>query len=170
MASESDERFGATTFRHVSPKHQELGESALAGSRRAGGRFNPTEEFGAIYLSLERETAIAELRRRAHRTGIELDELLPRVLLFVRADLQRVLDLTDSETRREWGLESGEISSDHYRSCQEVGRAARRAGYEAILFPSAAREGGRNMAVFTDRLRPGSDLEITETRPLTVED
>lgn len=170
MASESDDRFEATTFRHVSPGHEGLGEAALSGSLRSGGRFNPSGEFGAIYVSLEKETAIAELQRRAAQTGIGVNELLPRILLVVEADLQRVLDLTDEDTRRGWGLPSEGITSDDYQPCQEVGQAARRAGYEAVLFPSAARAGGRNLAIFTDRLRPGSALEVKEQKPLVLED
>lgn len=170
MASESDERFEATTFRHVSPGHEGLGKAALIGSMRSGGRFNPPGEFGAIYVSLEKDTAIAELKRRAAQTGIGVDKLLPRILHLIEASLQRVLDLTDEETRRNWGLPIEEITSDDPQPCQEVGRAARKAGYEAVLFPSAAREGGRNVAVFTDRLRPGSALEVTEREPLTLED
>lgn len=168
MASESGEPLGATAFRHVSPGHDQLGEAALAGSERTGGRFNPSGEFGAVYLSLERETVIAELVRRATRTAVALDELLPRILLVVRVDLHRVLDLTDPATRTEWALTTDDLNSDDYRPCQEVGRAARRAGYEAILFPSAARDQGRNLAVVSDRLRPGSRLELLETRPLQI--
>jgi RES domain-containing protein len=170
MASDSIDWFEATTFRHVSPGHEELSEEVLSGSLRAGGRFNPRGDFGAIYVSLEKETVVAELKRRATQTGIEVDELLPRLLLVVKAELQQVLDLTDEENRRRWSLSSKEIISDEYRTCQEVGRAARKAGYEAVLFPSAAREGGRNLAVFTDRLRPGSTLEVTEKESLTLDD
>lgn len=153
-------------FRHVSPGHEGVDEEALAGSRRVGGRFNPSSEFGAIYLSLEAETALAELERRAKRSGVEVDQLFPRVLLILEFGLQNVLDLTDPEIRDWWGLTPGDLVSDDHRPCQEVGRAARRAGYEAVLFPSAASQEGRNLAVFVDRLQPGSNLKIVETREL----
>lgn len=169
MPSEAESSFEGTAFRHVSPGHEGLDPAALEGSKRAGGRFNPAGAFGAIYLSLDEHTAIAELRRRAARTGIAPEELLPRRILVVRAELQKVLDLTDPEVRSSWGLTADDLGSDDYRSCQEVAKAARRAGYEAIFFPSAADEEGRNLAVFGDRLRPGSDLEILETTPLRLE-
>lgn len=170
MSSGSGKRFGGTVFRHVSPEHTGLDEAALAGSRQVGGRFNPAGEFGALYFSLERDTAIAELKRRAERTGIDPGELLPRVLLVVQAELQSVLDLRDPDVRTGWGLSDVDLVSDDYRPCQDVARAARRAGYEAIQFPSAADQHGRNLAVFSDRLRPGSSLDVIETTPLPFED
>lgn len=169
MSSESQARLESTVLRHASPDHTGLDEAALKGSKRAGGRFNPAGEFGALYLSREKGTAIAELKRRAARTGIDREELLPRVLLVVEAELQKVLDLTNPEIRSSWGLTAADLGSDDHRPCREVAHAAREAGYEAILFPSAADESGRNLAVFSDRLRPGSSLDVSETTPLRLE-
>lgn len=169
MSADGDAEHQTRAFRHVSPGHDDVGEGALQGSRRTGGRFNPPGDFGAVYLSFEKETAVAELRRRARRSAVRIGELLPRVLLVVESELQKVLDLTDDETRRHWGLDGEDLVSGDYRACQDVGRAARRAGYEAVLYPSAARDGGRNLAVFVDRLRPGSRLEIVDRRSLEIE-
>lgn len=55
-------------------------------------------------------------------------------------------DTTRAELRRRAGT-----------ARQEVGRAARRDGYEAIRYPSAA-GAGENLAVFLDRLHPGSEV------------
>lgn len=166
MLESGESRLEARGYRHVSPGHEQIDDEALAGSRRVGGRFNPAGEFGAIYLSLDLETAVAELVRRADRTGVELDQLLPRVLLTIDVRLQKILDLTDTEVRDNWGVTKEDLASDDHRLCRDVGRAARRAGYEAILFPSAARESGRNLAVFLDRLTPRSRLDIVEIREL----
>lgn len=166
MLESGESRLEARGFRHVSPGHEQIDDEALAGSRRVGGRFNPAGEFGAIYPSLDLETAVAELVRRADRTGVELDQLLPRILLTIDIRLQKVLDLADGEVRDNWGVTKEDLASDDHRPCRDVGRAARRAGYEAILFPSAARESGRNLAVFLDRLTPTSRLDIVEIREL----
>lgn len=152
--------FRARACRHAAPPHAEIGLGLLEGSCQAGGRFNPQGEFGALYLSLELDTARAELKRRAARSGVPLEDLLPRVLLAVVVELGRVLDLRDPEERARWGLEEESLSGDDHGPCQEVGRAARREGYEAILYPSAARARGMNLVVFLDRLHPGSEVGV----------
>jgi RES domain-containing protein len=117
--------------------------------------MNPPGEFGAIYLALEPETAERELRRRASSVGVPVEDLLPRILLAVEVRLSRVLDLTEPDIRKEWGLNEQDLASPAYEACQEVARVARKSGYEAIRFPSATGS-GTNLAVFLDRLHPGS--------------
>lgn len=131
--------------------------------------MNPQGEFGALYLTLDRDTAEAELRRKADRAGIPLDDLLPRILLTVDVELNRILDLTSPTIRTEWGIDDDDLASPAYDACQEVGRAARRAGYEAVRFPSATGS-GINLAVFLDRLHPGSRVDVVESEPLPVSD
>ena len=112
---------------------------------------------------------MAELRRGAERLGIEPGDLRPRSLLTLDARLAQVLDLTDAAVRAAWGLERDLLSSDDFTACQEVGRAARRAGYEAIRFPSATGS-GTNLAVFLDRLHPGSEIELVGLRSVDLSD
>lgn len=159
-ASSGPSDFRARAYRHAAPPHAEIGPALLEGSRRLGGRFNPRGEFGALYVSLDSATARAELKRRAARTGVAPEDLLPRVLLVVVVELGRVLDLGDPEERARWGLDEGSLAGDDHRPCQEVGRAARREGYEAILYPSVARPRGTNLVVFLDRLHPGSEVRV----------
>lgn len=125
------------------------------------GRFHVTGEFGALYLALEPETALKELARRASRAGIPVPQLMPRDLLTVELRLANVLDLTDPVVRAEWGLDANAVTSDDMTACQEVAAAARRAGYEAIRYTSATGE-GENLALFYDRLHPGSSAVVTE--------
>lgn len=132
-----------------------------------GGRFNPPGEFGAVYLACDPVTAVAELRRRAEQLGIDPAALLPRALLSVDVVVSRVLDLTDARTSAEWGQDAHTLGADDTESCQEVGRAARRAGFEAIRFPSATGE-GVNLVAFLDRLHPGSRVEIVHSEGLDL--
>jgi len=71
--------------------------------------------------------------------------------------VRRILDLTDEEIRTAWGITTDDLRGDDYARCQEIARAARDDGYEAIRFPSA-RGAGENYAIFLDRLTPGSHL------------
>jgi hypothetical protein len=69
----------------------------------------------------------------------------------------------------DWGLDADALRADAHDECQDVGRAARRAGYEAIRIPSAAGT-GPNLAVFLDRLHPGSTVQVVESRALDPAD
>lgn len=143
-------------FRHCQAEHANL-QATQAASREVEGRFHVRGEFGAVYAAADRETALAELDHRARLAGLSREELLPRLLLTLDLTVRRVLDLTDEEVRTAWGIAADELRSSDYPRCQEIARAARDDGYEAIRFPSA-RGVGDNYAVFLDRLAPGSHL------------
>jgi hypothetical protein len=106
-----------------------------------------------------------ELARRANRAAIPVSQLMPRDLVTVELQLAMVLDLTDPKVQAEWGLTARALASDAFIACQEVGAAARRAGYEAILYPSAT-GAGVNLALFYDRLRAGSHAVVAAQKPI----
>jgi len=159
--------FAGAVYRQSSPRYAEITERTLLASFGTGGRFNPTGEFGAVYVSLDPETPFRELRRQAGKAGLQILDLLPRTLFAAEARLQRVLDLTCPEGRTNAGLTPQSLASDDWSACQEVARRSRHAGYEAIRFPSATGS-GENLAIFLDRLAPGSYIRILreeEVRP-----
>lgn len=140
----------------------------MSASARAGGRFNPAGEFGAIYVSLDPDTPLRELRRQAVRGGVDVISFLPRPLFAAEARLQRVADLACAGGPEQWGLPIAALSSDDWTDCQRVARRARAGGYEAVRFPSAT-GAGENLAIFMDRLAPGSYIRIVreeEVRPI----
>jgi RES domain-containing protein len=155
-------------FRHCAPSHTNL-SSTLESNKWWGGRYNPVNEFGAIYVASEEATATEELERRVQKQGVPRSHLLPRLLLTLHLKVQKVLDLTDAAVRQAWGTTLEEITrEDDYARCREVARIARRDGYEAIRYPSYV-DGRDNYAVFYDVLKPGSDLVIVAERLLDVE-
>ncbi len=121
-----------------------------------------------MYVSLDRDTVLHELYRRAQRFGLSVTDLLPRSLLTLHVQLSRVLDLCDAATALAWDLTRDDLGSDDMTACQEVGRAARREGYEGIRFPAAA-GAGDNIAIFLDRLHPGSHIEIAANEDLALD-
>jgi RES domain-containing protein len=131
----------------------------LSASARAGGRFNPAGEFGAVYVSLDPDTPLRELRRQAVHAGVEVIAFLPRTLFAAEARLQRVVDLACAEGPAAWDLPGSALASDDWSACQNVARRARTEGYEAIRFPSAT-GAGENLAIYLDRLAPGSYIKI----------
>jgi RES domain-containing protein len=81
------DHYEAPCFRHSGARHATIDEGTLLASVRAGGRFNPPGEFGAVYVALERKTAMAELERRIAVSGLPRAHFHPRVLLRLRARL-----------------------------------------------------------------------------------
>jgi RES domain-containing protein len=154
-----ESRFAGAVFRQSSPRYAEISDRTLLASSRAGGRFNPAGEFGAIYLSLDPDTPLRELRRQAEKSGGSVTSLLPRTLFAAEARLQRVVDLVCTGGAADWELSDADLASDDWSACQDVARRARQMGYEALRFPSAT-GAGENLAVFLDRLLTGSYLRI----------
>jgi RES domain-containing protein len=125
------------------------------GARIHGGRWNPPESFACLYLALDAETVADELHRLAARQSLRPDDLVPRELHLFDVRLQAVLDLRSVENQEALGLTIDVIRADDASACQQVGEAAHYLGVEAVIAPSAAGP-GVVLAVFTDRLRPGS--------------
>jgi RES domain-containing protein len=159
---------GITTewvFRHCAEDHRNLRETSEH-NRNHPGRYHVKGEFGAIYVACEEATALRELDHRAEKAGVPRAALLPRLMLTLHLRVQSLLDLTDDETRTQWGTTLEEITrSNDYTRCHEIARLARQAGYEAIRFPAFG-GGGENYAVFYDRLRPGSELVVQHERSI----
>jgi RES domain-containing protein len=68
-----------------------------------------------------------------------------------------VLDLTDPEVREALALAEVDLTSDDLTRCQAIGDAARAAGFEGILAPSAALAGEITLVVF-----PAAIAKVTE--------
>jgi RES domain-containing protein len=134
-------------------------------NRENGGRYNPAGEFGALYTSLGPTTAREEVRKGLQKeVGLRRRKPSPR-LYKLAVQKVRVLDLTDSEVLARLGWQHASLVRTDVRAwenTQELGRAARNAGCEAILAPSAARPGFKNLIIFegiglskvTIKLRP----------------
>lgn len=125
-----------------------------------GGRWNPKESFPVLYVALEEETAVSEMRRAAERQGMHPSELLPRTITELDITLSRVLDLATDDGPEAIGVSAGDLTSDDASTCQAVGAAAHYLGFEAIRARSAAGE-GEILAVFWDKLLPGSSVNPT---------
>src|SRR5260370_25091694 len=77
------------------------------GARQAGARWNPPSSMATVYTSLELETAVEEAFTHHRYYQIAIETALPRVLVSVRAVLQRVLNLVDQDGRRRLGVRRG---------------------------------------------------------------
>lgn len=107
------------------------------GARRFGGRFNPPRSFPVIYLCATRPCVLAELTRQAVRQGLVVDDLLPRELWRVTAELSATLDLTDRATLDMLEIDVNGLVHDDVQLTREIGEAAQAQGVQAIRAPSA---------------------------------
>lgn len=146
-------------------RHVAVGYNALSGegARRAGGRWNPPESFATLYAAADRDTAIREFRRLVARQNLTPASFLPRDLFTYDVRLQHVVDLMVEDHVSAVGLTVDELRADDARPCQAVGEAAHHAGFEAILAPSATQD-GEVLAIFLDRLLPGSVIRDVESK------
>ena len=138
-------------FRADHPEHTDLAETAKA-SRKEPGRFN-SSRFGAVYLSLEPDTAIQERQRNEGRVEH------PCALFVVSLSVSNIVDLTNDDELRNWGLTRADLTSDDLERTQRVAEAAFEKGMEAIIWPSATGEGS-SLAVFPERLSEDSSLDV----------
>ena len=103
------------------------------------------------------------------------EQWLPAVIVLVQVTLTRVLDLTVTASRNRLGLTSEAMvaerppagkKSSYETTRHAIARAARQAGIEALIVPSARRPGGKNLAVFPDNLSKKSRLVIVNPESL----
>lgn len=144
------------------------------GSRRRGGRYNPANAFGALYLGESEALCRAEIRQHLGN-----DYSPPPSVRFVcarvRVALDRVLDLTDEATLAELGIERADLmrpkgmDNEGYRLPQRIAVAAKEAGFEAIKAPSVTSQ-GHNLAILLDDPQADRRVELEEFAPANWED
>lgn len=134
----------------------------MDGALLYGGRYNPPEEYGALYLSESAEACAAEMRRRP-RTPPEY------VVGEIEVNVERVLDLTDPALLDRLGLEIDDLCTDDWELTRILGSLIRDSDFEGMVVPSAAGP-YKNLVLFLDRFSSKSSIEHVEARPLVIED
>lgn len=130
------------------------------GAARHGGRFNRVG-VQALYLSFERDTALAEYQQTSPL-------LPPGTICTYMARLAPLVDLRKLNAAdwdplwQEWSVD---WRASWYGERTEptswvMGDMAIEAGHPGIVFPSQARAGGANVVVFTDFLGGDNTLEV----------
>jgi RES domain-containing protein len=145
------------------------------GAMHYGGRWNAAGEFPVFYAALDLATAYEEKTYSNRRYAIPPEQWLPAVIVLVEVKLARVLDLTLPATRNQFGITPEAMvaerlassgKSSHETARHAIARAARRAGIEALIVPSARNPGGKNLAVFVENLGKSSSLLIVNPENL----
>lgn len=156
-------RLSTVVFRIVREGLDPLGTT---GSLKAGGRFNPPNEFGALYTSLESTTAAKEVARALRQRGIDPAQFSEGAwwVYELEVKVEAVLDLTDPDVLQSIGIQQDSLTGMDINPTKELASQARERGYEALLVPSAADANSKNLVVFLDKLpvRPN----VLSSRPV----
>jgi RES domain-containing protein len=146
--------FDGVLYRVYNPDH---GFLVTEGSYRAGGRWNRKAQYGAVYLSLSRETAVQETRRSARKRNRRPRELGRRDCVCIRVRLASVLDLSAPEFYASAGITKEQVLEEA-ELCLQIADRVRAKGCEGLIAPSATGS-GEVLVLYLDRLLPGWRLE-----------
>lgn len=134
----------------------------MDGALLYGGRHNPPEIFGALYLSDSPEGCATEMKRRP---------VTPREYLIgeIKVTVSNICDLTDPTLLEQLDINPDELCKDEWELTQELGELIREAGFEGVVVPSAAGP-YRNLVLFLDRFSSKSSIELNDVRPMLIND
>lgn len=120
---------------------------SFADPARGRGRYHVSGGPGVWYASDQEQAAWAELFRHFVDDGIDPFEVRRRIGAVAVTDLE-VLDLTSPDTRAAVGVTEHDLTGDDYTATRAIAEAARQAGFEGMLAPSAALPGRQTLVVF----------------------
>jgi RES domain-containing protein len=152
-------------FRAIPLVHISSPLSAV-GSLARGGRYNAAGGFEAFYIARSPDTTLYELQVISPRSAPTRTK--PLITFTIEVDLQAVVDLTSRANVHALGLTPADLIVEWKAVLiaggvpitHDIGSAARDAGVEAIIVPSARQPGATNLVIFPDRLRHGSSVRI----------
>jgi len=161
-----------TLFRFINPSYSKAMDIIDgAGALHADGRWILKGATPLSYTATAPETALAEVLAHVRYFRLPEAKALPRILVGLRLKTQCVLDLRDGKVRKALRLSEATIRKLDWRAENQTGKEAvtqawgvafARAGFEAVIVPSAASPAGQNVLVFPKNLLPGSKFEVSE--------
>ena len=154
--------FTGVLFRFIHPQFSSAADIVNGeGGLHAAGRWN-LSGMRLSYTATEPETALAECLAHARYYNLPLSTALPRVLVSLALKATHVLDLRNAQLRRVLHITLEDIISTDWRRenrrsqesiTQAWGAAFAAAGVEALVAPSAAKDGELNVVVFPGNLQ-----------------
>ena len=169
------EPFSGFVYRVIAERHSESPLSAI-GSVRSGGRYNAPNTFPVLYCADSQMTALLEVEALFTTADGQLKGAArdPDLVLSLRCELARVLDLTGEHFCHELGTTRDELVSllpsrfilnarGEETPTQKLGAACSfSGGVSALKVPSAANETGFCLDVLPDSLLVGEHISIQD--------
>lgn len=162
------DRLGATPWTGVAYRYTAAPRDPLSGTgaRLFGGRWNPKDAFGTVYLATPLAACLAELERAAQAQQLTVPDLLtiPYRLHTIAVTGLNLLDLRRPAALRAVGLTRADLADPDWTACQAVGHAAWLQGLSGLIAPSAT-GAGDVIALFENRM--GTAVTVESSEPLT---
>lgn len=145
-----------------------------SGSFLGGGRYNMEAAFGALYLSCDPKTCIDECVRSIHINPTEMAGKLPRMIVGLKVEVSKILKLSKEDILKPTLLRKIDLLDLDWVQKQQdgeevktqlVGKVAKSVGFEAIVVPSARRD-GCNLNLFPDNLLSTSKITLVNVSGL----
>jgi RES domain-containing protein len=112
--------FKGFLYRYIHPRYSSTNHIVSGdGGLHASGRWNLKGVFRVSYTSASPETALAEALAHVRYYRLPMFIALPRVLVALRADLNRVLNLTHGHVRQRLKLSERTIRSLDWRKANQ---------------------------------------------------
>lgn len=126
----------------------------------ASGRWTPGDGTEALYTSLEREGALAEI---GYRLSLEpvWPSRLEHQLHRLEAGAERTLRFADLDALAAVGVETARYASFDYGATQAISAAAHFLEFDGLIAPSA-RHTSLNLVLFMDRVTP-DDIRLVSS-------
>ncbi|WP_184344321.1 RES family NAD+ phosphorylase [Prosthecobacter vanneervenii] len=169
LGNSLDVSFSGELFRFINPTYSKAADIVDGrGALHASGRWHVRGAARLSYTAMTPHTALAETLAHVNYYSLPQAKALPRVLVALRLQARRVLDLRDGHVRKTLRLSADTIQTLDWRADNQNGREAvtqawggafASAGFEAVIVPSAADATGSNVLVYPENLKPGSHFE-----------
>jgi RES domain-containing protein len=167
------EPFTGFAFRIIAERWRDSPLSVI-GSIRLGGRYNAPNTFPVLYCADSQMTAMLEVEALFTTADGKLKGAPrdPDLILSLRCELARVLDLTDARLYGDFGTTHDELVSlspsrfilnarGEETPTQALGAACSFSGrISALKVPSAANEAGYCLNILPDSLSVGEEISI----------
>lgn len=140
-----------------------FGATDPATANTRGARWNPPGT-AAIYVSLERETALAEAE---HLIRIQSPPPSARRCLYqIEVRLSNVIQLS-SDDLRQLGVTDEQFTGIDHSACRRIGAHVAWLGHDGLCVPSA-RHRGENMVVYTANQRIDAEYNVVNREELSL--
>lgn len=160
----------ADLYRVAGPRYTTAADIVSGiGASKGGGRWNAPGKIRVVYLSTQPETALAEANEHFRYHALPLTNGLPKVVVAVRVEIDRVLDFTDAAVAKAFPEKLSTLLKEDWRAMldrgdeattQAMGRAAFAAGFQGLSVPSKPVKDGVNLLVFPKRMTKSNVLTV----------